>query len=295
MGKTSLLARGLQQARKLGARMALTDFQMFDVAQFHSLDAFFLALAKSLANSLDLESKPGQMWDAELGPSQNFANFIRREVLGQLSVPLIWGVDEVDRLFGCSFRSEVFGVFRSWHNARALDPEGHWQKLTLAMAYATEPHLFITDLNQSPFNVGTRLTLEDFTINQIAELNQRYGNPLKPETEVAKFFNLLGGHPYLARRGLHEQVAHGSSLEELTQRADHNEGPFGDHLRRLLTSLRQDPALCEAMRNLINGKPGLSDEHFYRLRSAGVVTGDSANEAKPRCRLYAAYLKKHLQ
>ena len=67
----------------------------------------------------------------------------------------------------------MFGLFRSWHNERSLNPDGPWGRLTLAIVYATEAHLFITDLNQSPFNVGTRLTLEDFTFEQVAELNGR--------------------------------------------------------------------------------------------------------------------------
>ena len=90
---------------------------------------------------------------------------------------------------------KVFGLFRSWHNERALDPQGPWGRFTLAIAYATEAHLFITDLNQSPFNVGTRLALADFTLEQVAELNWRYGSPLRGEPELAGFVHLAGGHP----------------------------------------------------------------------------------------------------
>jgi hypothetical protein len=64
-------------------------------------------------------------------------------------------------LFSHKYASDIFSLFRSWHNLRALDPYGPWCRLTIAIAYATEAHLFISDLNQSPFNVGTRLTLED--------------------------------------------------------------------------------------------------------------------------------------
>jgi hypothetical protein len=70
-------------------------------------------------------------------------------VLGRIDGPVVWGLDEVDRLFSCEFGSEVFGLFRSWHNRRSLDPAGPWSRLTLALAYATEAYLFITDLNQS--------------------------------------------------------------------------------------------------------------------------------------------------
>jgi AAA domain-containing protein len=103
---------------------------------------------------------------------------VQREVLDKIPAPIVWGLDEVDRLFHCDFGSEIFGLFRSWHNQRALEPTGPWSRLTLAMAYATEAHLFIADLNQSPFNVGTGLTLGDFTLEIVAmalrcEMGQR--------------------------------------------------------------------------------------------------------------------------
>jgi hypothetical protein len=190
--------------------------------------------------------------------------------------------------------SEVFGLFRSWHNKRALDPTGPWRRLTLAIAYATEAHLFISDLNQSPFNVGTRLQLEDFTFEQVEELNSRYGSPLGDRTEVARFFRLVSGHPYLVRRGLYEMVSDGLAIAVLEAHADHDEGPFGDHLRRILVSLTQDAALCEVVRGVLEGRPCPTPESFYRLRSAGLMLGDSARDAKLRCQLYSTYLEKRL-
>jgi hypothetical protein len=271
----------------------LTDFQLLNASHLASVETLLRMLAKSLADQLELAVWPDQIWDADLGPSMNFTRYVRREVLGASEAPLVWGLDEVDRLFTCEFGSEVFGLFRSWHNARALDPAGPWPRLTLALAYATEAHLFITDVHQSPFNVGTRLTLEDFTFEQVVELNRRHGSPLS-EAEIERFFQLFGGHPYLARCGLHEMTARGVSLEALEAQAGRDEGPFGDHLRRLLISLSQDASLCDVARGVIEGQPCPTAESFYRLRSAGVVVGNSAREARLRCRLYATYLKQHL-
>jgi hypothetical protein len=45
---------------------------------------------------------------------------------------------------------------------------------------------------------------------------------------------------------------------------------------------------------MLRGKPCPTPESFYRLRSAGLMTGDSASDARPRCQLYATYLEKHL-
>jgi len=164
----------------------------------------------------------------------------------------------------------------------------------MAIAYATEAHLFISDLNQSPFNVGTRLVLDDFTPEQVAELNRRYDWPLKDQSEVTSFYVLVSGHPFLVRKGLHEMAAHGSSLTAFSRLADRDEGPFGDHLRRFLVLLAQDTAMCDVMREILRGRPCPSSESFYRLRSAGLLRGDSVQEARPRCQLYATYLSRHL-
>jgi hypothetical protein len=294
VGKTSLLARGLQQARAAGAKVVLTDLQKLNTSDLASAETFYLALAGLIADQLGLDVAPDAVWNTRRGPSINFERYIRREALSQISTPLVWGLDEVDRLFTCSFGSEVFGLFRSWHNERSLDPQGPWQRLTMAIAYATEAHLFITDMNQSPFNVGTRLALEDFTCPQVADLNERYGSPLKDEAEVARYYSLVSGHPYLARCGLQEMVVRRRDLAELEAIADREDGPFGDHLRRVIASLEQDPALREVARGILQGQPCPTQESFYRLRSAGLFAGDSARDVRPRCQLYTTYLEKRL-
>jgi hypothetical protein len=197
-------------------------------------------------------------------------------------------------LFVCPFGTEVFGLFRSWHNERALDPTGPWSSLSLAIAYATEAHLFITDMNQSPFNVGTRLTLEDFLPIQAAELNRRYGQPLKDPEELNRFLRLVGGHPFLVRRGLHEFATTQISLDDFETMAPRDEGIYGDHLRRILVLLAKDPSLTDVVRGVLRDQPCPTPESFYRLRSAGVVAGHAPADARPRCRLYAMFLRRHL-
>lgn len=294
VGKTSLLARGLQQAREAGAEIIVTDFQELNADYLESIEKLLLTLAESIADQLDLHVFPNEMWNPRLSPGSNFDRYLRRVVFEKVSAPLVWGLDEVDRLFAYDYQSEVFGLFRSLHNKRALDPEAPWHRLTLAIAYATEAHLFITDLNQSPFNVGTRLLLKDFTLDEVAELNRRFNSPLRDGGEVTRFARLVGGQPYLAHCGLHEMAAHGFGLAALEAQADRDEGLFGDHLRRMLALLSRDAGLCDVVRGVLHGQPCPTPESFYRLRSAGVITGDSPSEAKLRCGLYATYLEKHL-
>jgi len=294
MGKTSLMARGLQLARRAGAKVALTDFQKLNSSHLESVDNLFRTLAESISDQLDLQVDLDGTWSPRRGPSMNFESFMRRKVLDKLPERLVWGMDEVDRLFSFKFASEVFGLFRSWHNERSLDPGGPWRNLTLAIAYATEAHMFITDINQSPFNVGTRLLLEDFSREQVEELNQRYGVPLKTSSEVNALFGLLGGQPYLSRRALNELASRKMTFSQFEQQASRDDGPFGDHLRRILVSLAHDEKLCQAVRGVLCGKHTATSDEFYRLRSAGIVAGDSARDMELRCLLYRIYLARHL-
>ncbi|HLK59527.1 MAG TPA: AAA-like domain-containing protein [Chthonomonadaceae bacterium] len=293
-GKSSLLARGLAQARKNGARVVTTDLQSIGIQHWASTETFTLALAQNLADQLTLERQPAQDWAEHRGPIGNFERYVRQEALSKSDVSLVWGIDELDRLFPYPFSSELFGLFRAWHNARASNPDGPWRRLTLVMAYATEAHLFISDLSQSPFAVGTRVSLEDFAPWQIAEMNLLYRSPLQGEA-LTRLGQRVGGHPYLIHRGLYELAAQRLCFAELMAKAARPDGPFGDHLKRLLNDLCRDNELCEGVRSVLQNRPRLTANDFCRLKSAGVLKGDGPENAEFRCPLYRDYLEVHLR
>ena len=58
--------------------------------------------------------------------------------------------------------------------------------------------------------------------------------------------------------------------------------------------LAKDPALAQVVKGLLHEQPCPSPDSFYRLRSAGVIAGNSPADARPRCRLYAMFLRRHL-
>lgn len=295
MGKTSLLVRGLQQARAAGLRVALIDFQQLNAAHLASIEALYHALGAMLADKLDLDTFPSRIWNPEFPPNYNFERYLRREVLGKLEAPLVWGLDEVDRLFPCPFRSEVFGLFRSWHNARASDANSPWARLTLVLSYATEAHVLIDNLDQSPFNVGTALPpLADFSLDEVAALNQRYGSPLQHEADLAHLRRFLGGQPYLTSRWLYEMHTQPCDFATLHAQAAREDGPFAGHLKRLLLLLNQDERLSEAVRQVLRERPCADRRSWERLRSAGVLLGDTPEQARLRCELYALYFARHV-
>jgi DNA-binding SARP family transcriptional activator len=297
IGKTSLLARAGARARAEGRRrVAVTDLSALGAGPLRSAAALLDALGWNLARQIGATPPPP---DPGAPAGDALERFLITHALRPDLPPLVWMLDEVDVLFEATFRDEAFALFRSWYNARALDPSGAWLRLTLVFSYATEAHLFIADLNQSPFNVGTRLTLSDFTPEQVADLGRRHGADL-PDADAARLAALLGGHPYLTQRALAALSAREADMAALEGMAGRDDDTlFSGHLRHIYASLLRDEALSGAMACLLHpgdlsGGTSMNPDAFHRLRSAGVLAGATAAEARCRCLLYDAYLRRRL-
>jgi hypothetical protein len=293
MGKTSLLARGLQYAREAGAAVAVTDLQKLGEQQLKSLDTLLLTLADWISDQTGFEFDSQTSWKPNRPAGRNFERFMTG-LLASNSKPFVWALDEVDRIFAYEYAAEFFGLIRSWHNERATLPGAEWHHLTVAIAFATEAHLFIRNLNQSPFNVGTQLTLQDFTPDQVRKLNEKYERPLKTDSELGQFYALIAGHPYLTSRGLHHLRSGSQTTAAFFANADAEDGPYGDHLRRIIVLLGRDEELAAYLRRLLTSGTRNDEQYFYRLRAAGVICGTSQASAKIRCDLYRSYLTRHL-
>ena len=293
IGKTSLIGRGARLAREEGWRVAMTDFQKLSTAQLASEDTFYRLLALTLAKTLKFKYDFEEEWLDVFGANMNMDCFVRA-LIDDSEVPLVWFMDEADKIFGAPFASDFFGLVRSWHNSRATEPGGPWSRFTVVMGYATEAHLFIQDLNQSPFNVGRQLPLDDFDPLQVEEMNRRYGAPLKA-AEIPDLMRLIGGQPFLVRRAL-DVVARGvMDFPTLLATADRDDGPFGDHLKRILVSVSQLPEVVEALRASLRS-PDLRDAAGYpRLLSAGIVRQRPDGLTELRCEAYRRYLSEHLK
>nr|VFK22880.1 MAG: AAA-like domain-containing protein [Candidatus Kentron sp. MB] len=100
------------------------------------------------------------------------------------------------------------------------------------------------------------------------------------------------------RRGLgflvEQRASPDASLDKFAEQSAREDGPFGEHLRRILMILSRDAGLLDTVRDLLQEKPCSDFTSFHRLRSAGIVEGEFGSEARFRCELYARYLKKHL-
>ncbi len=289
-GKTSLLARGLQHARLTGN---IVNLDLQAVAQEHRAtpDVFFLYLANFLARKLHLPpAAVAAVWQEGLGPQDKLTRLLEEIILPESKTQVVLALDEADRILEARFASDFFALLRAWHNNRALDEV--WRKLNIVLVISTEPYLLIADPNQSPFNVGLKLELEDFNEAQVQELNRRHASPVG-ERDLASFMEWFGGHPYLARKALYTLVVDQCSWAELTRLAASDQGPFADHLRRQHWLLRNERDLQDALRQVLRQNRCSDDMALFRLLRAGLVKGNGECYTF-RCGLYERYFKDKL-
>jgi hypothetical protein len=290
MGKSSLLIRARDAALDLGKQVAFIDFQLFDHAALANADLFYREFCTWLGDELGMEDRAEQYWSPSLSNGMRCTRYLGRYLLKELGTPLVLAMDEVESIFDAPFRSDFFGMLRSWHNNRR--PGSPWKELDLVLVTSTEPYQLIENLNQSPFNVGEVIDMADLTPEQVADLNQRHGSPLSSHEEQWLEM-LLAGHPYLVRRALYLVASGRITAADLFAQATDDRGPFGDHLRHHLYRLRNRPTLIQRLGQILRSGIGGDDQDFWRLQGAGLVRKEGSRQV-PRCRLYADYFREHL-
>ncbi len=299
IGKSSLFVRLLEAAQQLGRRGAYLDFGLLN-GTWDSASSFFRYFATAIAQALDLPGLGSDAWDPQ-SPASSCTHFVETHVLARMSGPLTIACDEVDVVLGYPFRNEFFSMLRSWHNRRAMPSlrgPNRWKSLDILLVTSTEPYLLIDRSEQSPFNVGSVLSLEDFTLEELSRLNESLGRPLQTAEEVRQIHELMGGQAYLSRRALYLMTSEGggTTLRELHAHAHDEQGAFGDHLRMLLSKIISNVELAKAFKVVLDNRNDRAKEHepnLMKLTSAGLLRRSDKGFV-PRCGLYAKYFRERL-
>ncbi|MDA0673660.1 MAG: AAA-like domain-containing protein [Cyanobacteria bacterium] len=293
MGKSSLLIRAITQARQQKKKVVFLDFQQLETAALTDDTVFYRRFCEWMTVRLRMASQVDHYWQQykSLGNPLRCTYYVQDYLLAEVPGSIFLAMDEVDKLIAAPFRDEFFSMLRSWHNERAFEPA--WKQLDLAMVTCTEPYQLIQDLNQSPFNVGTSITLKDFTTAEVAELNRRHNGALEAN-DLTQLMDWLGGHPYLTRKALYEVASGDRTVADLLDMATVDQGPFGGHLRYHLFRMDDKASLVQGMLQVIRAQTCSDEQVLRRLERAGLVRRQG-RQVQPRCRLYGEYFKEHLR
>lgn len=291
IGKSSLLARMHAAARLRGVRSFYLDFQLVDECKMQDLDSLLRYLAQRMARAFKTTVRPEATWHDSLGAKDNLTYFIEDALLADGEITYQFIFDEADRVFTKPYRDDFFSTMRGWHNLRATNED--WQRVNIVIGHSTSPNLWIQDVNQSPFNVGHRIRLEDFNAVEVAELESAYGCSLGAN-DIDSLLDLVGGHPYLVRLVLYTLARNGWSYSRIKQLALDEDGPFAEHLHGLFWLLKDDNGISRALWEVIANGCCDQELHYQRLHAGGLIRGESRNAVQMRCQLYHEYFKRHL-
>jgi hypothetical protein len=291
-GKSSFMARAISLAKRQNVPSCFIDFQLLDNRQFDALETVCRYVGHKLSRSFQTSIKPEDVWDDWLGPKESLTIFVEEAILSSQKQPVLICLDEVDRILDREFRDDFFTLVRGWHNRRAT--EDGWKHLNLVIVHSTETSLWIRDPRISPFNVGQRFTLPPFNLGDIYELNRRHGKALEKKEDIEALLRFVGGQPYLVRVALFTCAQNGWSISELRRRAIEDPGPFSDHLRDRIISLRRSPKRLSAFKEVLHNSSCQDELDFEVLLAAGLVKGKRRSSISVHCELYEQYFRENL-
>jgi hypothetical protein len=289
MGKSSLLIRYLTAALAAKKAVAFIDLSVLTQEDLSTYAAFLGRLATVLHRALRLDRSHAP----SVANQQDFIWFIEDVVRAAVGGPLVVAFDEADRLLGRPFQADFFTMLRLWHNNRSNPFLDVWRSVDLALVVSTEPYLLIPEADRSPFNVGRTVSLDGFTLAQCQSLNEAYGALLE-QPQVSALWKLVAGHPYLTRLAFYRLTSPDPvPFDTLMRTADDERGPFGDHLRALLSRLHRKTALIDGLRQVIARGTAPTDDAYYRLQGAGLVRRDEGRVVAANA-LYASFFGRVL-
>jgi hypothetical protein len=287
-GKSSLLRRYLAECRRAGKATALVDLSLFDDALLTDYPRLLAWLARQIYRGFGLDGRPA------VADQEEMTDFVADDLLKAVGSNLVVALDEADRVLGQAYQQGFFSMLRSWLDTRSDPTRPDWARLELAVSISTEPYLLIDDGYRSPFNVRPPLELGPFNPAECRALNARYSRRVLSDEEAERLrAELLSGYPFLTRLAYYYLLQPGApDLEIFLRGAAEPDGPFGDHLRALLSKLRRyQPAdLLAAMRQVCRHGTVPDDGTFYRLRGAGLVRREG-RKVVPGNGLYARFFK----
>ncbi len=287
-GKSSLMKRMIYRAKEeLDIESAFIDFQEFERRDFEDLKKFLIQFCIMIGDSLHIPEKICDYWESLLSDKAKCGQYISKHIITRVNKPFIIAMDEVQRIFGTPISNEFFGMLRVWHNNRAKYPG-----MSLFLSSSTEPHLFIDDLNQSPFNVGPEIIFQDFTPPEVEKLNRLHQAPLN-QSQLKALLDLVGGHPFLIRLSLY-LLANGTiTFDGLMSKADSDSGPFENHLNRYWSYISESPEIKKALLQILHSHAYPANKLYYKLKGAGLIR-KSGSKVLMRNKLYEKYFLKRL-
>jgi hypothetical protein len=312
LGKSSLMMRTVERLNSEGIRTVIIDLTAIGVKV--TTEEWYLGLLAAIEDQLLLNTSVITWWQehAHLGMTQRLTMFFEEVLLVEITGPVVVFVDEIDTTLNLNFTDDFFAAIRYFYNARAMRPE--FKRLSFVLIGVATPGDLVRDPQRTPFNVGQRVSLTDFTFDEALPLADGFRLPPDEARQVLKWvLSWTSGHPYLTQR-LCRAIAEEERIEwseaEVARvvantffgeksRMDNNL----QFVRDMLTKRASDvEGVLTTYRDILRAKTPVRDEEQSLVKShlklSGVVRRESGT-LQPRNLIYRTvfdeeWVAKHL-
>jgi hypothetical protein len=298
-GKTSLINHLITKFTPRGFSFAVRDL-MAAKASSASVDSWYKSLGAWLLRQIDFitpQNRPKEPVD-----SASWESFLAEiaEAAKSENRNLVIVLDEIGAM-PISWATDFFSVIRSIYTSRQNLP--FWQHLTFIISGAFNPKELIQDNSISNFNVDQRISLDDFTLNEVEKLVNYLDCDRKiAEILSSRIYYWTCGQPYLTQRLCKTLLENKNSIEvgDSTKFVDKAvDLLFKEDIHHLarVKDLASDIDLLSYTRQLTRPprsrfSASLNDKQFKLAHIIGIIKSDQFGKCEIRNRVYERALRE---
>ncbi len=312
MGKSSLMVHVGARLQETGVRVAILDLNSIgheDVTR----EQWYFSLALQLGERVGMESEAEEHWlkCRQTTPLQKWLATLRH-LLHSSAAPLVVFIDEIDQIRALPFATDdFFAAIRNSYNRRAHDPE--FARLSFCLIGTALPCELIEDPRLTPFNVGARIELSDFSTAEVAALEPGLGRDRAVGTALlGRVYYWTGGHPFLTQRLCRiirdvPSIVSGDDVDRVCSRlffsaeVREQEDNLNFVADRLLRGSEDTPALLTLYRQVLR-RGAVAESQNHRLIDVLLLSGIVRTEGRRmvvRNRIYAtcfdlSWVREHM-
>lgn len=282
MGKTNLLfhaKRTLESKDRLFVYVDLSNSFDHEKDCYRNIIDCILEPNEELFESI--KNKIHSIRDMELQPHKEYSRSLRK-ILSYFQGDLVIVLDEIDALRGAEYSDNIFAQIRSNYFSRTNFPV--FERLTYILSGVIEPTELIKDRNKSPFNIGDKIYLDDFTFKEHEAFIQK--SELEVDNEISReIYKWTNGNPRLTfdicaeveSQLIDDVLIDRQKISEIINDkylVSYDIAPV-DHIRELVKSnIKIREAVLDIHRG---GKKDINDEIKNKLYLCGIINSDFQN------------------
>lgn len=261
-GKSSILERTRRLLANEDLKIIIVDLSLFSQKDIKNFSEFTFKFMTMIYNKLAIDNElQNQLRLLKRGP------FFLREstqlLLSSVKGRIVICIDEIDAIFVTKFKDDFFSQIRALFNERSSNPI--FERIQFVLAGAVPQDSLISDRKRSPFNVGGKITLSDFNIDEIRNLvsvGDWLSSPdeIKVASERIKYWS--NGSVFLSQSIL--EKAYRIRCETIDSKDIYNlineiaaeiiiSAQHEIHFRNIENQLRSQPHLLLEWKNWLNG------------------------------------------